>query len=144
MRNLLHRGRQRSSCYHSWLGQRSGCWWAQATIWANQGNPNFCTWIIRNEVLYAHSNFQDGPESTGHGFTQSLELALCPPASKMSTLPTCLHVPPLMPHSWQHFCQQKADPVLSKEHTGQVLTRRHLSLSSGSCSELHQGARGPP
>ena len=101
--------------------QHSGCWLVQATIGANQGNPNICTWTIRHEVLCVQSNFQDGPESRGHGTTKSPELALCSPGSKMSTLPTCLLAPHLTSGSWQDFSRQKVDSALFKEHTVRAL-----------------------
>ena len=96
--------------------QHSDCWLVQATIWANQGNHNICTWTIGHKILYVQSSLQDGPESRGHGTTKNPELALCSPGSKLSTLPTCLHGPHLTSESWQDFSQQKVDSALFK-HT---------------------------
>lgn len=50
------------------------------------------------------------------GTVEGPELALCSPASKMSTLPTCIFAPHPGSHSWQDFSQQKVDPALFKEH----------------------------
>ena len=95
-------------------------------------------------MLCIQDDFQDGSESTGHGTTESPELALCSPASKMSTLPACILALHLTSHSWQDFSQQKVDPALFKEHMGWALTRcSPPSLSSGHCSELHQGVQSP-
>lgn len=114
--------RECSSCYYSRL--QTALWLlVQATILANQGNPSIRTWTIKHEMLYVQGDFQDGPESTGYGTTKSPDLALCSPASKMSTLPACSLAPHLTSQSWQDFSQQKVDPALFKEHMGQALTR---------------------